>query len=52
MTGDNLEPEDVAEAVVNALEGDREEVLVDEYSRTVKAALHDDLGLLYGSHGR
>ena len=26
---------------------DREEVLVDEVTRTVKSALHDDLGLLY-----
>lgn len=48
MTGDRLGPGDVADAVVLALEGEREEVLVDEYSRTVKAALHDDLGLLYG----
>ena len=45
--GAQIRASDVAEAAMLALGGDREEVLVDEVTRTVKSALHDDLGLLY-----
>lgn len=45
--GGALRASDVADAAMFALAGDQEEVLVDEVTRTVKSALHDDLGLLY-----
>ena len=44
---DKIAPDVVVAAVLDALEADRSEVLVDEFTRTVKAALHDDLGLIY-----
>jgi NAD(P)-dependent dehydrogenase (short-subunit alcohol dehydrogenase family) len=37
----------VATAVLDALENGESEVAVDEFSRNVKAALHDDLNLIY-----
>ena len=37
----------VADAALDALEAGATEALVDEFSRTVKAALHDDQALLY-----
>ena len=40
-------PADVASAALDALEAGASEALVDDFSRTVKAALHDDLGLIY-----
>jgi NAD(P)-dependent dehydrogenase (short-subunit alcohol dehydrogenase family) len=44
-----ITPAEVAVALADALEQDREEVLVDEHSRQVKAGLSDDLNLLYPS---
>jgi NAD(P)-dependent dehydrogenase (short-subunit alcohol dehydrogenase family) len=44
---DKIAPQVVVAAVLDALEADRAEVVVDEFSRTVKAALHDDLNLIY-----
>ncbi|WP_132113330.1 SDR family oxidoreductase [Actinocrispum wychmicini] len=41
------DPADVAQAVLRAVENGVEEVLFDEYTRKVKASLHDDLRLLY-----
>lgn len=40
-------PEAVATCALDALEAGQPEAVVDEFSRTVKAALHDDLNLLY-----
>ncbi|TCR16043.1 SDR family oxidoreductase [Streptomyces sp. BK205] len=40
-------PADVARAVLDAVEAGQEEVLLDDYTRTVKASLRDDLRLLY-----
>jgi NAD(P)-dependent dehydrogenase (short-subunit alcohol dehydrogenase family) len=42
-----ISAEEVARAAVDGLVADREEVLVDEFSRQIKAALPDDLTLLY-----
>ena len=47
MDIDKIAPQAVVTATLDALEADQEEVLVDEFSRTVKAALHDDLKLIY-----
>jgi NAD(P)-dependent dehydrogenase (short-subunit alcohol dehydrogenase family) len=44
---DKVSPALVAGAVLDALEADAREVVVDERSRTVKAALHDDQNLIY-----
>jgi NAD(P)-dependent dehydrogenase (short-subunit alcohol dehydrogenase family) len=44
---EKLDPDAVVATVLDALAADRAEVVVDEFSRTVKAALHDDLNLLY-----
>jgi len=44
---DKLDPAHVAAAIVAGLAEGREEILVDEVSRNVKAALPDDLALLY-----
>lgn len=44
---DKIAPETVAAAALDALQDGRSEAVVDEFSRTVKSALHDDLGLLY-----
>lgn len=40
-------PEAVAACALDALEAGQPEAVVDEFSRSVKAALHDDLNLLY-----
>ena len=42
-----IAPATVVAAVLDALEAGQAEVVVDEFSRSVKAALHDDLNLLY-----
>jgi NAD(P)-dependent dehydrogenase (short-subunit alcohol dehydrogenase family) len=42
-----LDPVDVARDVVEAIAAGREELLVDPFTREVKAALSDDLRLLY-----
>jgi len=47
VPGPKLDPAEVARQTVAALEAGDEEVLADEVSRNVKAALADDLGLLY-----
>ena len=44
---DKIAPPVVATALLDALEAGESEVVVDEFSRTVKAALHDDLNLIY-----
>jgi NAD(P)-dependent dehydrogenase (short-subunit alcohol dehydrogenase family) len=44
---DKVSPALVAGAVLDALEADAREVVVDERSRMVKAALHDDQNLIY-----
>jgi NAD(P)-dependent dehydrogenase (short-subunit alcohol dehydrogenase family) len=42
-----LDPREVAEAVLRGLENDDEEVLVDDYTRSVKSLLAEDLKALY-----
>ncbi|MEV4315543.1 SDR family oxidoreductase [Actinocrispum sp. NPDC049592] len=42
-----LDASEVVEPVLDAIVDGSEEVLVDEYTRTVRAALHDELRLLY-----
>jgi NAD(P)-dependent dehydrogenase (short-subunit alcohol dehydrogenase family) len=42
-----IRPEEVAAAALDALERGEPEAVVDEFSRIVKASLHDDHGLLY-----
>jgi NAD(P)-dependent dehydrogenase (short-subunit alcohol dehydrogenase family) len=44
---EKIAPQVVAAAVLDALEAGESEVAVDEFSRSVKAALHDDLNLIY-----
>ena len=44
---DRIPAATVADAALDALEAGATEALVDEFSRTVKAALHDDQALLY-----
>jgi NAD(P)-dependent dehydrogenase (short-subunit alcohol dehydrogenase family) len=44
---DKIPPAAVADAALDALETGSSEAIVDEFSRTVKAALHDDQALLY-----
>ena len=44
---DKIAPEDVATSALDALENGESEAVVDEFSRNVKASLHDDQGLLY-----
>jgi NAD(P)-dependent dehydrogenase (short-subunit alcohol dehydrogenase family) len=44
---EKLAPQTVVSAVLDALGAGASEVVVDEFSRAVKAALHDDLNLLY-----
>ena len=44
---DKVAPDAVAIAALDGLEAGEPEVLVDEFSREVKAALHDDLARLY-----
>jgi NAD(P)-dependent dehydrogenase (short-subunit alcohol dehydrogenase family) len=44
---EKIAPQVVVTAVLDALEADESEVVVDEFSRAVKAALHDDLNLIY-----
>lgn len=47
VTDPKSTPEEVVAAVLAGIEAGAEEVLADEVSRTVKAALADDLGQLY-----
>jgi NAD(P)-dependent dehydrogenase (short-subunit alcohol dehydrogenase family) len=44
---DKVAPEAVAAAALDALELGRPEALVDEFSRSIKAGLHDDQNLIY-----
>jgi NAD(P)-dependent dehydrogenase (short-subunit alcohol dehydrogenase family) len=44
---EKIAPATVADAALDALEAGAAEAVVDEFSRTVKAALHDDQTLLY-----
>lgn len=44
---DKLPPQDVATCALDALEAGRLEAIPDAFTRSVKAALHDDLNLLY-----
>ena len=44
---DKIAPQTVATAAVDALEEGRPEAVVDDFSRTVKAGLHDDQNLIY-----
>ncbi|MDX3850788.1 SDR family oxidoreductase [Streptomyces sp. AK02-01A] len=44
-----ISPESVAEQVVAGIEAGREEVLTDDFTRTVKASLPDDLTLIYSA---
>jgi NAD(P)-dependent dehydrogenase (short-subunit alcohol dehydrogenase family) len=44
---EKIEPERVVASALDALEAGASEALVDDFSRTVKSSLHDDLGLLY-----
>ena len=46
---EKIAPTSVATAVVDALDAGASEVVVDEFSRNVKAALHDDQNLIYPS---
>lgn len=47
LDAEKVAPAEVATAALDALEAGASEALVDDVSRTVKAALHDDLGLIY-----
>lgn len=47
LEADKTQPEAVATSALDALEADQSEAIVDELSRRVKSALHDDLNLLY-----
>lgn len=44
---DKLAPREVAVSALDALEEGRPEAVVDDFSRGVKAALHDDQNLIY-----
>lgn len=44
---DKVAPQQVAASALDALEAGESEALVDDFSRTVKSGLHDDLGLVY-----
>ena len=44
---EKLPPADVATCALDALEAGQSEAIVDDISRGVKAALHDDLNLIY-----
>lgn len=47
LDGDKIPPQAVAASALDALEAGRSEAIVDEVSRGVKSALHDDHNLLY-----
>jgi hypothetical protein len=47
LTGDKIAPQTVATSALDALEAGLPEAVVDELSRGVKSALHDDHNLLY-----
>jgi NAD(P)-dependent dehydrogenase (short-subunit alcohol dehydrogenase family) len=49
VTEPKVQADEVATAVIDGLSADAEEVLVDEFSRQVKAALSNDLTQLYGA---
>jgi NAD(P)-dependent dehydrogenase (short-subunit alcohol dehydrogenase family) len=51
VTADKTDPADVAAAALDGIETDAHEVLVDETSRNVKAALSGDITLLYPQLG-
>lgn len=44
---EKVKPEQVATSALDALEAGASEALVDDFSRTIKSSLHDDLGLIY-----
>lgn len=44
---DKVSPQQVAGAALDALQAGNSEALADDFSRFVKSALHDDLGLIY-----
>ena len=47
IEGDKIPPQTVAKSALDALEAGQSEAVVDEFSRGVKSALHDDQNLLY-----
>lgn len=47
IDAEKVSPQQVATSALDALEAGGSEAVVDEYSRMVKSALHDDLGLIY-----
>ena len=47
IEGDKIPPQTVATAALDALEAGHSEAVVDDFSRGVKSALHDDHNLLY-----
>jgi NAD(P)-dependent dehydrogenase (short-subunit alcohol dehydrogenase family) len=47
LDGDKVAPTTVATSALDALEAGQSEAVVDELSRGVKSALHDDLNLVY-----
>lgn len=51
VTAPKISPEDVVTQVLDAIESEAEEVLADEVSRNTKAALPNDLELLYPPRG-
>jgi NAD(P)-dependent dehydrogenase (short-subunit alcohol dehydrogenase family) len=44
---DKIAPQAVATSALDALEGGHSEAIVDDFSRNIKAGLHDDLNLIY-----
>ena len=44
---DKIPPQAVATSVLDAVEHGDSEAVVDEFSRSIKAGLHDDLNLIY-----
>jgi NAD(P)-dependent dehydrogenase (short-subunit alcohol dehydrogenase family) len=44
---DKVSPQQVATAVAQALEAGSPEAIADDFSRSIKSALHDDLSLIY-----
>jgi short-subunit dehydrogenase len=44
---DKIPPQAVATSALDALENGESEAVVDEFSRAIKAGLHDDLNLIY-----
>lgn len=46
---DKVSPQQVSAAVIEALESGSPEAIADDFSRSIKSALHDDLKLIYPS---